>query len=259
MLRYASGATTVLLLGMTVGCGGSRGEDLFGGSGGAPADASAGAAGSGGAGGAGATGASGGASGSSAAGGTGAATTGGTAGVGEAGGAGAATGGSAGAGGATGGASGASGGAAGAAAGGTSSGGSGGSSGGSAGGGPVEGIACGAATCRRDQGESCCLSDSSGLHCFDEQGGDRCTCTGTLCEALEIPCDGPEDCPAAEVCCLSDGITSNAVACRTSCNNDITVDRDPLCHPTDPAPCPDPQEVCTADSRLEGLFTCNPP
>jgi len=172
------------------------GEDDSGSSStGGAAGTSGGTAGSGGGGGTttsgGSGGSGGGVAGSGAQGGSAGAATGGSAGAASGGSAGAATGGSAGA---------ASGGAAGA--------------GGSGGGQSGPSVACGSAAC----------PVSTSYCCNHPNQPDECKTNGTSCTfGVEMACDGPEDCGAAQVCCATlfiqgKNVSYTSTACATTCS-----------------------------------------
>jgi hypothetical protein len=117
--------------------------------------------------------------------------------------------------------------------------------------------ACGKELCSFELGASCCQSSSKGLYCSNQALGNPCSCSGILCESLEIDCDGPEDCASGMVCCATMSLTSgryDEVSCRESCNSGIS-QRRALCHADAPI-CPDAQQ-CKPDPLLPpGYSTC---
>ncbi len=255
MLRDLLSASSLFLIGglFVSGCGSSDSSGLTasgGSSNTAGAAGSAGASGSGGSAGSGL----GGSGGQGAGAGSGA----GGAGAGSSGGAGA--GGAGGAGGVGAGGSGGSGAGGVGAAGAGGSGGSGGAVSGGAGGtagstwsGPGM-IGCGSDTCGLNQSEFCCLAQGAAPACVTKSN--ECKCTGILCQALELRCDGSEDCPG-KICCLEKAIAQTPkITCEATCESAITVDRKEVCKVGHPSTCTKGGTCKQAPELPPGVGSC---
>lgn len=252
MLRDLFSASSLFLIGglLVSGCGSSDSSGLTATGGSANTGGAAGSAGTSGSGGSAGSGLGGsGAQGASAGAGSGA----GGAGAGSSGGAGA--GGAGGAGGSGGvGAGGAGGSGAGGAGGtgGTVSGGAGGTAG-STWSGPGM-IGCGSDTCGLNQSEFCCLSKGAAPACVTKSN--ECKCTGMFCQAIELRCDGSEDCPG-KICCLEKAIASTPkVTCEATCDSAITVDRNEVCKVGHPSTCTKGGTCKQAPELPPGVGSC---
>ena len=99
-------------------------------------------------------------------------------------------------------------------------------------------------------GQECALP---GQACCDLSGGaDVCIAQGGPCDGVPMMCDGPEDCPAAQECCLFDGQNARCLddgICGTT--GSIS---DVMCHT--PADCPAGLVACcgTAPGPLLDLY-----
>ncbi|MCL4751782.1 MAG: hypothetical protein KJ015_16525 [Myxococcales bacterium] len=138
-----------------------------------------------------------------------------------------------------------------------------GASGGTGGAGGASGVGtghCGALTCAFSAGDACCKPEGAALYCSNAALSNPCKCSGILCDALEIKCDGPEDCPSGKICCAERGLTSSTwdvVECREKCTSDPIVGstRREVCHPGG-QPCAS-GAACQSDAGLpSGYATC---
>ena len=115
-----------------------------------------------------------------------------------------------------------------------------GSSSSSSSGGPTVEIPCGPDTC--GEGESCCVP----------YGGNQpphCAASGQCGLGwLEVSCNGPNDCPDAEVCCGRYNNTYLSVSCSPDCNNSPQSDGILMCG-DDPTIC-QPGDTCNPSGFL---------
>jgi hypothetical protein len=104
------------------------------------------------------------------------------------------------------------------------------------------GVTCGASICDTRTGDVCCW-------------GAAATCGPPPCTTPDetIACDGPEDCPAAQVCCFLIAPIFGT-ACSDSCGQTAT-QRGRLCHSA--ADC-NPGQQCLQLEATGVLFGCVP-
>ena len=67
--------------------------------------------------------------------------------------------------------------------------------------------------------------------CDQEPGPDTCIDMGTTCNGVPLACDGPEDCPTGEECCLFDGQDSRCLTAGV-CGTTGALS-EPMCHGDD--------------------------
>jgi len=110
------------------------------------------------------------------------------------------------------------------------------------------GVACGDGT------TTCPIPDQV---CCDTTGVDQCVATGGGCAGSSLACDGPEDCPMVQECCLfpdhsqclDDGICgTTGVITEVMCHGDADCDMaaGQHCCGTAPGPASDVYGVCRA-------------
>jgi hypothetical protein len=105
-------------------------------------------------------------------------------------------------------------------------------------------IACGMATTCTVPSQVCCAV----LAAADAGGhSSSCVAAGTCGKGLSISCEGTDNCPAGDVCCLSGGNGSSSTSCKPKCTGAQ------LCNK--PSDCP-PSETCRSIGELGGLGLC---
>jgi len=112
-------------------------------------------------------------------------------------------------------------------------------------------VACGGATCHPSSSEVCCVS-LTGMTC--KAAG---SCTGLAAPAA---CDGPEDCPSGQRCCVGfpAGASCGATACTGTAQELCNYEED--CAGRRCTPCSAPGSsliygLCTADSICPSPYT----
>lgn len=112
-------------------------------------------------------------------------------------------------------------------------------------------IKCGAATCVKGV---CCRTLAAGNQysyaCIDGAQG---------CAGVAIPCDSEDDCPAAEVCCITEGSSQQCSAPTVACSSKdqclAGASSLELCSQANPT-CSDANKTCKADTCLTGYSSC---
>jgi hypothetical protein len=112
-------------------------------------------------------------------------------------------------------------------------------------------VACGSATCVPSNGEVCCVS-MTGMTCKA-----AASCTGLAAPAA---CDGPEDCPAGQRCCI--GFPSGAKCTAGACsgNTQDLCNYNDNCASGNCTPCKGPGAdlvygLCTASGTCPSPYT----
>jgi hypothetical protein len=113
-------------------------------------------------------------------------------------------------------------------------------------------VACGGATCHPSQGEVCCVSMMLGMSCKPASA-----CVGLAAPAY---CDGPEDCPGGQHCCVGfpSGAKCNATACSGTSQELCNFDQD--CATQHCTPCKGPGSslvygLCTTGTTCPSPYT----
>jgi hypothetical protein len=115
---------------------------------------------------------------------------------------------------------------------------------------------CNGPLCNFAAGQSCCVAEGKGAACI--AANQFCNCTGVLCNAVRISCDGHEDC-GGEICCAEYGFTSGEIeqiACRQSCQSDFVTRRE-MCDPAG-APCNNGNACVPLTTLPPGYAACEP-
>jgi hypothetical protein len=115
---------------------------------------------------------------------------------------------------------------------------------------------CNGPLCNFAAGQSCCVADGKGAACI--AANQYCTCSGVLCNAVRIRCDGHEDCNG-EICCAEFGFTSGeleGISCRQTCQSDF-VQRREMCDPQG-EPCKNGNACTPLTSLPPGYAACAP-
>jgi len=112
-------------------------------------------------------------------------------------------------------------------------------------------VACGKVTCYPSKGEVCCVS-MFGMSCKPASG-----CIGLAAPAA---CDGPEDCPGGQHCCVGfpSGATCSAAACAGQSQELCNYNED--CATQQCTPCKGPGSslvygLCTTDTSCPSPYT----
>jgi hypothetical protein len=110
-------------------------------------------------------------------------------------------------------------------------------------------IACGDEECGLPD-EQCCASADA--RCRDAT--DDCGCSGDRC-ATALHCDGREDCPGTQLCCLVSSLAlGNSSECRAACRDTTISMQVELCHLDAPS-CV--RGECVAERGLvDGIGAC---
>jgi hypothetical protein len=100
---------------------------------------------------------------------------------------------------------------------------------------PAGDVACGATPCPASTFQGCCYKDTNAPICYGGLGS-TCTCglASQCTTAVQVECDGPEDCRANEVCCAEMNATDTVytrLQCLISCKGILKIQRTEICHP----------------------------